>query len=91
MVINSINNSVKRQVGTVERAWVSEKGGFNLNVPLSHYVNLEKNNNPYFIGFFHLSHKFFNRKNINVHKRSSTVLHMYFKLPCIFGELDRNH
>lgn len=62
MVINSINNSVKRQVGTVERAWVSEKGGFNLNVPLSHYVNLEKNNNPYFIGFFHLSHKFFNRK-----------------------------
>lgn len=56
----------------VEKAWVSEgKKGINLNLLLSHYVNLEKSNNPYLTGFY-------NGEHINVRKRYSTVLHTLF-------------
>lgn len=84
MVINIINNSVKRQVGVVERAWVSEKGGFNLNVPLSHYVNLEKNNNPYLISFFFFYLVSLIGKILMYIKDLAQCYICYFKLPCTF-------
>lgn len=44
-----------------ERASALEKGGMNLNLLLSHYANLEKNNHSYLMGFLI-------GKRINVHK-----------------------
>lgn len=76
---------MKRQVGVIERAWALEKGGTNFNLLLSHYMYLDKNNNPFFIFFFLMGKgliyiKFIAQSYICYFKLSGILLGIKYKL-----------